>query len=985
MKASVVNVIRQICDAHPNLFVLDYQEAFPDLWLKALQNPDPSIAGQKVDWRNPKTTMVIVGLTPPQNLLAERNKCLEGINFSGHLTALSWAAAWRIRHRKSQAKILVVDFSGNDSLVIPSALKVLLASRNADGQSLIPQLALLSNPTLMDLLNWFSETECRTLDNSMAALIQNTIWNGLTSEPGQHHALSNVLGALLLGFSVGRRNHHNRSTVQDYLFALVHATSSKVGDSKHPSAKTGEPEPWLTAGQQNLIHSAVLIDDLADLWSNYLSPALGLIGGKKGHFITTQRMNFKEHIKKLPNRLGKCLASGRRHLEANDLIPGNHELNYDFILFLDLRLFPGAPQDGDELLKQIASVGIKLLESSRSLPWLTEEKSKEHFKRELESWAASANSPRSRKLPPPETILPRLLSLIDPTLPIIIFSSTRKNALISPFRDFGNIITSFQKPIMEEMGSDWNNQLPLLRLSFQDAIGKACRILNVRRGFIRLKLHSGGPGTSDKLDNPNQPRAIEIFIDESQLYDNEADPDRKAALPEVYAIGAVAAVADNYKKMHHFNLELEQQGVVWGLSCDNRNQLVSEERQWSFDKEKRLLFRRSWVVNTSALPRSFLRKKQHRDGKRTASAQIEALAKKHGIRLTAAVIGCKIESDTENQIGIRKLSGLSLSQTDELHHELTSRLIQLLLLYDREIKNALGSDGTSIALDVGERTAGFRDVVAYLQNCETFFQDFGLRYLDQHLKYGLTLEERRDAWDYLLLVFKRNNRLPKHWPDSVIIDAEGQIQPDEETLSRITGYRIWDRPGGRLMHSVTASDGLKFLREGLAALHHSKQPNIARSRGVCLFNFDDNRDRLKEDWMLKLDSFPCFPYQIHYLADWIATSGAVKIGRPGRNSTDAFASFFEEGFVEEWTAELRQLFLAGLRLERQDLAGGLEEILRWIHDYPNKLHHPSTVMQRILALGAEVSLNLSGTELRRLFQTAPQFAASVRAITNVTQ
>ncbi len=84
-------------------------------------------------------------------------------------------------------------------------------------------------------------------------------------------------------------------------------------------------------------------------------------------------------------------------------------------------------------------------------------------------------------LPPDETLLPRLLSLLDPTLPIIIFSSTHCTDLISPFRDYGNIITKFRKPILTCMNRDWSGVVKGLRADFENALEQASGILKVRQ------------------------------------------------------------------------------------------------------------------------------------------------------------------------------------------------------------------------------------------------------------------------------------------------------------------------------------------------------------------------------------------------------------------------------------------------------------------------------------------------------------------------
>jgi hypothetical protein len=143
------------------------------------------------------------------------------------------------------------------------------------------------------------------------------------------------------------------------------------------------------------------------------------------------------------------------------------------------------------------------------------------------------------------------------------------------------------------------------------------------------------------------------------------------------------------------------------------------------------------------------------------------------------------------------------------------------------------------------------------------------------------------------------------------------------------------------MFSVASHDGLGFLRAALSTANPAVNPTIVRSRGVPLFDFDG-----VSSWMIKLDSFPCFPYQIHYLADWIALAGAIQIADPG---------------------EMRRLALAIARVENDDRAEGVAEMLAWIEENGPRAAEDSRLVQLMLRRGADASAMLQGTELRSLF------------------
>jgi hypothetical protein len=163
------------------------------------------------------------------------------------------------------------------------------------------------------------------------------------------------------------------------------------------------------------------------------------------------------------------------------------------------------------------------------------------------------------------------------------------------------------------------------------------------------------------------------------------------------------------------------------------------------------------------------------------------------------------------------------------------------------------------------------------------------------------------------------------------------------------------------MFSIASHDGLGFLRSALSVLHPSVNPTIVRSRGVPLFDFD-----AVSTWMIKLESYPCFPYQIHYLADWIALVGGIKIANPNGNA-EKLEGLFDDGFIQEWTPEMRQLLLAVARLEDNDRAGGLADMLAWIEAQHNPAVSAFKLTKLLLKRGIEAAAILKGTELRALF------------------
>jgi hypothetical protein len=233
------------------------------------------------------------------------------------------------------------------------------------------------------------------------------------------------------------------------------------------------------------------------LWEYFLRGALGFAG--EVAFGATDRSfreclevfgkgDFARETAALPGRLTEFFKSRRPLLTATELLGRESKLGENFVLFLDLRLFSGRsggrPGDQEaEFLRGLAEFGITLLDSKRNLSWAHGE-SRESLRKELERFTEPKRLVAGVDefgQPPRETILPRLVSLLDPTLPIIVFSSTRRTELIEPFRNYGNIITTFHKPVLTGLAGDWAGIVREMHAGFTSAVDQAARILRLRR------------------------------------------------------------------------------------------------------------------------------------------------------------------------------------------------------------------------------------------------------------------------------------------------------------------------------------------------------------------------------------------------------------------------------------------------------------------------------------------------------------------------
>ena len=410
-------VLSFVFEQNAGIHVMGYGDegTFADLWLKGLACDAPEIAGQSLHWNEGSEIALIVGADAPSAVFGNIPACLVEVNFSDHLTAASWAVAWRLRFPDARARIVIV--AATDVCVTPKAkqpepspgiqvlwfallskasrlltllrrafsrdrvaqsscsslgpakasipwistvnstaqaLCTLFGAREEHGNPLVPGISGFASPSLAEIVVVLGSSNNREDELSPTArfMLRNTIWESVTSDRERHHAVSNVIGALLLGAQVG--NHRDelgaqanagKPGPQDCLLALVQA----CGVTASSNTERGKSQCWTNAALQTAIGAAVLIDDMADIWGCFLRGALGFVGDSefpgtgrtfRESFVTAERDKFPEDIQGLPSRLKAFLVAGDSFLTAEVLVPGTHRVQEDFVLFLDLRLFP---------------------------------------------------------------------------------------------------------------------------------------------------------------------------------------------------------------------------------------------------------------------------------------------------------------------------------------------------------------------------------------------------------------------------------------------------------------------------------------------------------------------------------------------------------------------------------------------------------------------------------------------------------------------
>lgn len=516
----VADSLREILGEEPNLAILDYKnhEAFSRLWSEGLSSPNSWFPDGGADSIKGDGVLLIVGEDPPGEICRPKNACLGGINFRGNLSSASWAAAWRLKFPSAKMRVVLLSSSPYESGgAVVQALYTLFRATGADDSPLVPGVRHLRSPSLVLLREAIRAGSEGTpkLPFAVKDMLRSVLWGGMTSDREAHHAVSNVIGALLL--SGGDFERHPGDSALPCLLSLAEIAGARVG--------LGAPcYPWLEPDLQREIGSALLFDDMADLWVGFLRGALGLNGGLPDrHLFSTSPNHFYENLIGLENgsgrgglceRLRAFLKSRRAHLSPADLIAGASPDDRNFVLFLDVRLFSasmiGACRGG--FYRELAEIGLELLAKPvRRLSWLSKT-SQSKLEMELKLMAGGEEPPGV------DTMLPRLLSLLDPTVPIVLFTSTHHSDLIDPLRDYGNIITSFRKPVLKGMATEWGETVSDLQKELRFALEQAARILRVRRvihSFRDMAVEGATDAQSVVIPARKEGHLVEVFFDES--------------------------------------------------------------------------------------------------------------------------------------------------------------------------------------------------------------------------------------------------------------------------------------------------------------------------------------------------------------------------------------------------------------------------------------------------------------------------------------
>jgi hypothetical protein len=401
-------------------------------------------------------------------------------------------------------------------------------------QLLAPHLYCIGEHTDLHILKGLSGT--RRIASWQRKAIRRHLQTLLT-EPSHRHAISNIVGPLVLGVAADELPLPQQDK---RVLLYLHSVLCRLG-------LLGEPPegqwPWVSEKEVNLVPDAsfVLIDDMADLgWEALLRKALGL--GQNDTRLVTFRS---------PDPILKSLLddNGRLRLNKGLQLPGVSQAT---ILFLDLRLFArGRPVEEFRFFDALLDAASQATHPS-DLPWKRGEFTEEELR--MVRRCIDQRLLEGERYYAALTLLPRLIALVDPQLPIVLFASTGQRRILEALKPYGTIITEFEKPrLFIESGPQIVAQT---QIRFERAFRQAIRLLMGRITLRRLRSQTceserRRPEAAGGIAEPY----VEIYLDEASL-----------AIRRDFVVGGVALVYEAEGVAERLNERMIQDGLVWGPS-----------------------------------------------------------------------------------------------------------------------------------------------------------------------------------------------------------------------------------------------------------------------------------------------------------------------------------------------------------------------------------------------------------------------------------
>lgn len=543
---------------------------------------------------NNQTTIVIVWDGIPQ-----RN--IDTVNTSKYLTPVDWAVGFSIainnRIKSKQLskypdlRIVILDLDSTKSWETESIrffkqapmpwIRLMQPLKSSDGISGFFSKMFLNDSVQNSLPTFHGALENGHVDFE----ITKNIWAARLTKPstlGDHHALANIIGPIILMGNDGSDPH----------VTALHYLLKSIGLMPPMDEKSflRREKPWVDINKspmKNILEdlgsqiNIVLVDDQhASGWGKMLCCAFGaeFNNKDKGEIGKSGGVRIKA-FSSADNILDKIDGTDKRfHLMMDE----DKTSSRPEILFLDLRLFSGRDiADEAVFFGKLLPLAKKFKEDDEltNLPWPG---FKEEEIEKVTHWISNANRKREvEEYIIALSFLPRILALTDLSLPIILFSSTGRRDITDKFEDYGTIITDFAKPkFTVDMQTDIAQQTKAM---FEEAFGKSLQVLRIRQKCKKIIDYSSL--RKDTTCNTSKDKFIhtELYIDETLADTTE----KLEQLPESISF---PLLLNNRMYYNPYRKELTFRGE---MSYDTRNVLLDLSNDYLYTEAIKNIFKRS--------------------------------------------------------------------------------------------------------------------------------------------------------------------------------------------------------------------------------------------------------------------------------------------------------------------------------------------------------------------------------------------------------
>jgi hypothetical protein len=223
------------------------------------------------------------------------------------------------------------------------------------------------------------------------------------------------------------------------------------------------------------------------------------------------------------------------------------------MLFLDLRLFSSRAKEEFAFFQRLASLAEQAKEGTNGLRWPGFSEADIDAVKEC----ARTQTSETEKYYIALTFLPRLIALVDPFLPIVLFSSTGQKHVVDRLSRYGTITLDFDKPRF--FGDPSKEVVSETKVRFVRAVKSALRIA---RGRYLVQTVSALASSAIPKNPPpsatTERRLVEFYFDET------GTPGAAN-----FQVGGLAILYPNAAAASEFSAALRDAGLFWGWDRDN--------------------------------------------------------------------------------------------------------------------------------------------------------------------------------------------------------------------------------------------------------------------------------------------------------------------------------------------------------------------------------------------------------------------------------